>query len=392
MRARAHAGSLVEYLRGFALTVAAMASPRAMERVAFEAVEDVHRDGCVLAEFRIAPILFEEHGIAIEAATEALLAGLARGSHDTGMPSGLIVCGMRQQDEAAVSRSADVALRYRDDGVVGFDLAGPEAGFPASLHARTLTRLRDAGLPLTLHAGEADRAERIIEAAELGAARIGHGVRLADAIGSPDRGWLVDAVRSRGLHLEVCPTSNVHTGAATSIETHPIRPLWDAGVDLSYHTDNRLISGVSMSSEAAGLDRPRRVSAWTTCCGWPPGPPPRRSCRQPRETARRRRSPPSTRRARRRPDGDDAARSEFGGGLVRGHGDAFEPDDAGVRGAVRRDLDAVEADDLRTLRGDDVHRGGEGGGDDGAEDECAEVDVHDRSFVRSAGGVRRNGL
>lgn len=258
MRARAHAGSLVEYLRGFALTVAAMASPRAMERVAFEAVEDVHRDGCVLAEFRIAPILFEEHGIAIEAATEALLAGLARGSHDTGMPSGLIVCGMRQQDEAAVSRSADVALRYRDDGVVGFDLAGPEAGFPASLHARTLTRLRDAGLPLTLHAGEADRAERIIEAAELGAARIGHGVRLADAIGSPDRGWLVDAVRSRGLHLEVCPTSNVHTGAATSIETHPIRPLWDAGVDLSYHTDNRLISGVSMSSEAAGLiDRAR---------------------------------------------------------------------------------------------------------------------------------------
>jgi adenosine deaminase len=137
--------------------------------------------------------------------------------------------------------------------VIGFDLAGPEAGFPATLHARTLGRVRDVGVGITLHAGEADVAERVIEAADLGATRIGHGVRLVDAIGDAKRSHLVDAVRARGLHLEVCPTSNVHTGAAMSIATHPIRALWDAGISLSYHTDNRLMSCITMSDEAARL-------------------------------------------------------------------------------------------------------------------------------------------
>lgn len=251
--ARAHAGSLVEYLRGFDLTVAAMASTDAMERVAFEAVADAHADGVVLAEFRIAPILFGPHGIDIDAATEALCAGLRRGTAATGVPAGLIVCGMRQQDEGDVLRSAEAAIRHRDAGVVGFDLAGPEAGFPATLHAGALARVRDAGLAITLHAGEADVAERVFEAATLGATRIGHGVRLADAIGDPVRSTLVDAVRDRDLHLEVCPTSNVHTGAAASIATHPIRALWDAGVSLSFHTDNALISHVTMTGEARAL-------------------------------------------------------------------------------------------------------------------------------------------
>ena len=258
--AHAHAGSLEAYLQGFALTLAAMASPPALERVAFEAAEDAWRDGCVLAEFRIAPLLFEEFGVAADATIEALLAGLSRASRATGMPCGLIVCGMRQHDPRVVGRSADLALRHRDAGVVGFDLAGPEQGFPPSLHARTLGRLRDAGLPLTLHAGEADVAERVVEAVELGATRIGHGVRLVDALGRPgDR--LVDIVRERDVHLEICPTSNVHTGAAASLATHPIRALWQAGVSLSYHTDNRLMSCLSQSDEArnlvveAGFDR-----------------------------------------------------------------------------------------------------------------------------------------
>ena len=251
--ARAHAGSLVEYLRGFDLTVAAMASTDALERVAFEAVEDAHRDGCVLAEFRIAPILFAPHGVDADAATEALTAGLRRGSASTGVPSGLIVCGMRQQSEREVACSAECAIRHRDVGVVGFDLAGPEAGFPATLHARALSRVRDAGLSITLHAGEADVAERVIEAAQLGATRIGHGVRLVDALDDPRRATLIDEVRRRDLHLEVCPTSNMHTGAAVSLATHPIRALWKAGLSLSFHTDNALISGVTMVDEAAGL-------------------------------------------------------------------------------------------------------------------------------------------
>ena len=249
--ARANAGSLVEYLKGFALTVAAMATPEAMEQVAFEAAEDAHLDGCVLAEFRMAPSLFEPHGVTADDATDALIAGLRRASDTTGMPAGLIVCAMRQHSEAEVARTADLATRYRGRGVIGFDLAGPELGYPASLHARTLHDLVDAGVSLTLHAGEADGAERVMEAANLGARRIGHGVRLAEAIGV--REDLVDEVRRRGLHLEVCPTSNVHTGAATSIASHPIRALWDAGLSLSYNTDNRLISCVDLSTEAGKL-------------------------------------------------------------------------------------------------------------------------------------------
>jgi adenosine deaminase len=246
---RAHAGSLVEYLKGFALTVAAMASPQALERVAFEAAEDARLDGCVLAEFRIAPLLFEPLGVAGDAAVEALLTGLARSP----LPSGLIVCAMRQESDAQIARAAELALRWYGRGVVGFDLAGPEAGWPATRHATLLQRLLEAGLPLTLHAGEADEGLRVLEAVRLGAARVGHGVRLADLMEGPQAAAVLQEVRERGLHLEVCPTSNVQTGAAASIAAHPIRALWRAGVSLSFHTDNRLMSRTSASREAALL-------------------------------------------------------------------------------------------------------------------------------------------
>jgi adenosine deaminase len=254
--ARAHAGSLTEYLRGFSLTVAAMATPAALERVAFEAAADALAEACVLAEFRIAPLLFEAHGLAAEATVEALLAGLARSA----LPCGLIVCAMRELPESETLRAARLALRYQGRGVVGFDLAGAEAGHPASDHARALALCRDAGLPLTLHAGEADSAERVVEAVRLGARRIGHGVRLAEALGDPVRRPLVDEVRERDVHLEICPTSNVHTGAAASIATHPITALWRAGLSLSFHTDNRLLSSITHSSEAAALLRHTRLA------------------------------------------------------------------------------------------------------------------------------------
>lgn len=245
----AHAGSLTTYLEGFALTVAAMATPAGLARVAFEAAEDAREDGCVLAEFRIAPLLFEPHGVAPEAAVEAMLDGLSK----SGLPTGLIVCAMRQLPPEETLRAARLALRYQGKGVVGFDLAGPEAGFPAGEHGEALKLVRDAGLPLTLHAGEADAAERVVEAGRLGAARIGHGVRLVDALADPERRHLVDDVIERGLHLEVCPTSNVHTGAAPSIAEHPITALWNAGVSLSFHTDNRLMSCITHSHEAREL-------------------------------------------------------------------------------------------------------------------------------------------
>jgi len=255
--ANAHAGSLEKYLEGFALTVAAMASPAALKRVAHEAALDAHADGAVLAEFRIAPLLFEAHGLGGEATVEALLEGLAMAP----MPCGLIVCGMRHEPPGHTERAARLALKYQGRGVIGYDLAGAERGFPPSLHAGALALVREAGLPLTLHAGEADAAERVLEAARLGARRIGHGVRLVDALHDPAQAHLVDEAQTLGLHLEVCPTSNVHTGAARSIATHPITALWRAGLSLSYHTDNRLMSCITQSQEAAGLLRHTPLTA-----------------------------------------------------------------------------------------------------------------------------------
>jgi adenosine deaminase len=251
-RARMNAGSLVEYLKGFGLTVAAMAEPAAMQRVAFEAAEAARTQGCVLAEFRMAPLLLESASVPAQAAVEALLAGLRRST----LPSGLILCAMRQAPPADSERVVRLARRYRDEGVVGVDLAGPERGHPPGDHAVALRQAREAGLNITLHAGEADGPERVEEAAALGARRIGHGVRLADWLGDAAGRARLAALRERGLHLEMCPSSNLHTGAVASLAAHPIGALWRAGFSVSYHTDNPLMSCTTMSDEAALLVGP----------------------------------------------------------------------------------------------------------------------------------------
>ena len=243
VQANANSGSLGRYLAGFALTVEAMASLPGCERVAFEAAEDARADGCVLAEFRIAPLLLEAFGLRGEAVVEALLAGLRRSA----LPCGLIVCAMRSEPPGHTLRAARLAARYAGAGVIGFDLAGAEAGHPPTPHAAAFAAARDAGLGLTCHAGEADVGSRVLEAAALGATRIGHGIHIAtDAV-------LMRQARERGLHFEVCPSSNVHTGAAASLAAHPIREMLAAGLSLSVSTDNRLMSGVSLSGELQAL-------------------------------------------------------------------------------------------------------------------------------------------
>ena len=239
VQANANSGSLGRYLAGFRLTVEAMASLPACERVAFEAAEDALADGCVLAEFRIAPLLFEPFGLAGEAVVEALLAGLARSA----LPCGLIVCAMRHEPPAHTQRSARLAARYAGRGVIGFDLAGAELGHPPGDHASAFAAARDAGIGLTCHAGEADIGARVLEAAALGATRIGHGIHIVDAAANLRR------ARELGLHFEVCPSSNVHTGAAASLAAHPLRRMLDAGLSVSLSTDNRLMSAVSPSDE-----------------------------------------------------------------------------------------------------------------------------------------------
>lgn len=250
----AMAGSLERYLEGFGLTVAAMGDVQALEQVAFEAAEDARAEGCVLAEFRMAPLLLQAHGVAPDDAVAAMLAGLSRSA----LPCGLIVCGMRHEAPERVALAADLALRHRvgperSVGVIGFDLAGPEHGWPATRHGATLRRVRDAGLPITLHAGEADQGQRVLEAVALGARRIGHGVRLADLLGTPAGTQALHTLKTHRVHLEICPTSNVQTGAAASIATHPIRALWDHGVSLSFQTDNHLMSCTNLNLEGQAL-------------------------------------------------------------------------------------------------------------------------------------------
>ena len=245
MQANANSGSLERYLNGFALTVEAMASIAACERVAFEAAEDARLDGCVLAEFRMAPLLLESHGIGGEAVVEALIRGLARSA----LPCGLIVCAMRTDAPEQTRRSARLAARYQGRGVIGFDLAGAERGYPPAMHAEAFAIVRDAGLGITCHAGEADDGSRVLEAAALGATRIGHGVKIMEAPTPEQRATWLDEARRLDLHFEVCPTSNVHTGTVSSLAAHPLRAMAEAGLSVSVSTDNRLMSGVTLSGE-----------------------------------------------------------------------------------------------------------------------------------------------
>jgi adenosine deaminase len=245
MHANADSGSLVRYLLGFSLTVAAMASTEACERVAFEAAEDARLDGCVLAEFRMAPLLLEAHGLSGEAVVEALVSGLRRSA----LPSGLIVCAMRTDSPDETLRAADLAARYAGQGVIGFDLAGAEHGFPPTPHVKAFAHACEAGLGLTCHAGEADVGSRVLEAATLGARRIGHGVNIMRGDSAEQTADWVAQARALGLHFEVCPSSNVHTGAAASIASHPIGAMVAAGLSVSCSTDNRLMSGVTLSHE-----------------------------------------------------------------------------------------------------------------------------------------------
>jgi adenosine deaminase len=278
LQGNAQSGSLERYVAAFAPTVAAMASAAACEQVAFEAAEDARLDGCVLAEFRMAPLLLEPHGLAPEAAIEALLRGLQRSA----MPAGLIVCAMRTDSAQQVERAARLAVQFASHGsghgVVGFDLAGAEHGYPATRHRRAIDIARAAGLGITLHAGEADGGHRVLEAIELGATRIGHGVHIAratqgdgksqDASAAAQRMAQVAALRVKNLqglelpvHFEVCPTSNTHTGVCSALASHPLPAMLAAGLDVSVHTDNRLISGVTHTGELAAVHAALGLSA-----------------------------------------------------------------------------------------------------------------------------------
>jgi adenosine deaminase len=257
-RTAAHSGSLVRYLEPFAHTVAVMQTPEALHRVAYECVEDLASDNVVYAEIRFAPELHLGGGLSLDEVVEAVLAGFVDGEKAAAATGRTIVVRtlVTAMRHAARSRDiAELAIRFRDSGVVGFDIAGAEAGYPPSRHLDAFEYMRANNARFTIHAGEAFGIPSIHEAlAFCGADRLGHGVRLVDDIeefadGTASLGRLAALVRDKRIPLELCPSSNVQTGAVPSIEKHPFDLLARLRFRVTVNTDNRLMSDTTMSRE-----------------------------------------------------------------------------------------------------------------------------------------------
>ncbi|WCN82260.1 adenosine deaminase [Micromonospora sp. LH3U1] len=254
----ADSGSLERYLETFAHTVAVMQTAPALRRVARECALDLAADGVVYAEVRFAPEQHLEQDLSLDEVVEAVLAGFAEGTAqavEAGLTIrvGTLLTAMRHA--ARSQEIAELAVRHRDAGVVGFDIAGAEAGFPPTRHLDAFEYLQRENFHFTIHAGEAFGLPSIWQAIQwCGADRLGHGVRIVDDI-APDGalGRLAAYVRDKRIPLELCPSSNVQTGAVASIADHPIGLLRDLRFRATVNTDNRLMSGTSMSREMSLL-------------------------------------------------------------------------------------------------------------------------------------------
>ena len=243
---------LVLYLETFAHTVGVMQERDAIERVAHECAVDLAADGVVYAEIRMAPELCLERGLTLDEVVQAMLDGFASGSRGTALRVRLICSAMRTA--ARSLEIAELAVRWRDAGCVGFDIAGAEAGFPPTRHLDAFQYVQRENFHSTIHAGEAFGLPSIWEALQFcGAERLGHGVRIVDDITGPEGaeqlGRLATFVRDRRIPLELCPTSNVGTGVCSSIAMHPIGMLRRMGFRVTLNTDNRLMSATSMTLE-----------------------------------------------------------------------------------------------------------------------------------------------
>jgi adenosine deaminase len=261
-RTAAHSGSLVRYLEPFAHTVGVMQTADALYRVAYECAEDLAADSVVYAEVRFAPELHIDRGLSLDAVVDAVLAGFAAGEKAAGGQGRTITvrCLVTAMRHAARSREiAELAIRFRDKGVVGFDIAGAEAGYPPTRHLDAFEYMRANNARFTIHAGEAFGLPSIQEAiAFCGADRLGHGVRIVDDIelapdGTAKLGRLASILRDKRIPLELCPSSNVQTGAVDSIAEHPFDLLARARFRVTVNTDNRLMSDTTMSQEMLRL-------------------------------------------------------------------------------------------------------------------------------------------
>src|SRR5215471_20191079 len=249
----AQRGSLPLYLEGFAHTCGVMQTADALERVAYEMLGDMREDGVVYVETRFAPLLHTRKGLHSDEVVTAVLKGLERGNRDFGVEYGVILCAMRNMPRSL--EVAELAVDFRERGVVGFDLAGEEGGFPPKKHIDAFHYIQRENFNITIHAGEAFGKESIWQAIQwCGAHRIGHAVRLVEDMRIKDgqvvnMGTLAQYVLDKRIPLEICLTSNVHTGAVQNIQEHPFGIFYRYRFRVTLNTDNRLMSGITLTDE-----------------------------------------------------------------------------------------------------------------------------------------------
>ncbi|MGB7282224.1 MAG: adenosine deaminase [Candidatus Acidiferrum sp.] len=250
----ANQGSLPKYLEGFVHTIAVMQTEEALERVAYEQAEDLSGDGVVYFETRFAPIFHTQKGLSHQQVVSSVLKGLERGRKDFGVSSGLIVCAMRNMEVSL--EMAELAVDFRERGVVGFDLAGEEGGHPPKKHVDAFHYIQRQNFNITIHAGEGFGKESIWQAIQYcGAHRIGHGTRLIEDIAVAEDGKVVKLgdlaqyVLDKRIPLEICLISNVQTGAARSLAEHPFKVFYQEKFRVTLNTDNRLMSNTTMTKE-----------------------------------------------------------------------------------------------------------------------------------------------
>ena len=237
-------GSLEDYIKRFDITLSVMQTPEALRRTAYELIEDVAKENVRYIEIRYSPILHTEKEMTIGESVEAVRRGLQRGQKDFGVKSGIIVCGIRNISAAASLKLADLTVRYKNKGVVGFDLAGAEENFPAKDHQEAFYMILNNNINATIHAGEAYGPSSIHQAIHhCGAHRIGHGTRLKE---NKD---LMNYVNDHRITLEVCLTSNWQTRSIRSLKYHPLKYYYDQGIRVTINTDNRLMSGTTLTKE-----------------------------------------------------------------------------------------------------------------------------------------------
>jgi len=246
---RSNCDSLEEYLEAFVHTTALMNTYENLERIAFEAAEDMHNNGISIYESRYAPLYSVNSSLNIKNVLNAINSGFKQAEQMYGIHSGLILCGMRN-DKQNVEKVGQIAIDFKEM-IIGFDIAGPELHFRSSLYKDTFKKVKDEGINITIHAGEGDGVQSIADALEIGAQRIGHGVRIIEDIDIENNylGKTAAYIINKQIPLEVCITSNIHTNMYKDEENHPIVDLIKLGFNISINTDNRLMSNTNVNNE-----------------------------------------------------------------------------------------------------------------------------------------------